>query len=475
MLGLIGTLEMSKRALDTNRQGIELTGHNLSNVSNPAYSRQRLKIQTSDTLQSPAGPTGTGAKVVSVEQFRSQLLDGQITTERSLTGRLEAMKKALEFGEINLGQSIDRQASTPEAATAALGVGGQFGLIEGLTDFFNSLQALSSSPHSTADRQVVLLRGQALAEKFISVDGRLGRLRTDLNTSVTEETAQANQLLLEIADLSVSVSASELGGVGGANDLRDRRQAKLEALANLIDFQTSTGDNNTLNLTIGGITFISENEIADSLETFDDGAGGLLIRSESGTDLTLTSGSIQGNIEARDGAVLTLSNDINTLATTLITKVNEIHETGFALDGTSTGEAFFTGNDASDMAVNTVLSQDPRRVQASANGDPGNNQIAFALAELGVQALTELGQLTFVESYNQSVANFGQALANVRSQLQDEQAVTRMLERQRDSLGGVSIDEEVTNLVIFQRAFQASARMITTIDELLQNVINLSR
>jgi hypothetical protein len=96
-LGLLGTLEMSKRALDTNRQGIELTGHNLSNVSNPAYARQRLKIQTSDTLPSPIGPTGTGSRVVQIEQLRNQLLDSQVVSESSVTGFLEAKQKALQF------------------------------------------------------------------------------------------------------------------------------------------------------------------------------------------------------------------------------------------------------------------------------------------------------------------------------------------------------------------------------------------
>ena len=99
----------------------------------------------------------------------------------------------------------------------------------------------------------------------------------------------------------------------------------------------------------------------------------------------------------------------------------------------------------------------------------------MSLAKLGYQAQANLGNLTFVESYNQSVANLGQALNSTVSQIQDQDAVDRMLQRQRDSLGGVSIDEEMSNMIVFQRAFQASARMITTLDELLQSVINISR
>ena len=113
-LGLIGTLELAKRSLDTNMRGIEVTGHNLANVSNKAYSRQQLRIETGATLPSSNGPVGTGATVSGVSQVRSKLLDTQILTETSVTGFLEGRQKALEFTEVNLGQQLDRQSSTAE-------------------------------------------------------------------------------------------------------------------------------------------------------------------------------------------------------------------------------------------------------------------------------------------------------------------------------------------------------------------------
>lgn len=472
MLGLIGTLELAKRGMDTNRQGIELTGHNLSNVSNPAYARQRLKIQTGDTLPSPAGPTGTGAKVVQVEQIRSRLLDAQIVTESSITGFLEAKEKALQFGEVNLGQQIDRQASTPEGAAAAVGIGGQFGLIEGLSEFFGALQSLSTSPSSTADRQVVLLKAENLTEKFNGVSGRLTRLRADLNTAVSDHATEANKLLGQIADLSKGIASAELGA-GNANDLRDRRQQSLEALSQIVNFQTSLTDTNALNISIGGVDVVVANALEQTLSTSTDADGGTIIQI-GGTNVTLTSGAIQGTIDARDGALKTMADDIDTLADTLITRINNLHQTGFALDGSS-GLNFFSGSDAASISIDNTVLSDPARIQASGNGDSGDNTIALSMARLANQPLAELGNLTFSENYNQTVANFGQALNNVTSQLQDQQSVNRMLNRQRDSIGGVSIDEEMTNLIIFQRAFQASARMINTIDELLQSVIALAR
>ena len=474
-LGLIGTLELAKRSLDSNMQAIELTGHNLANISNPAYARQRLKLETGDTLPSTTGPVGTGSTVTGIEQVRSKLLDTQITTETSVTGFLEGKQRALEFAEVNLGQQLDRQSSTPEGATAAQGIGGQFGLTEGLSDFFNSLQSLSTTPNSTSDRQIVVLEGESLTNKFNALDQRFARLRTDLNTTVTEDVSLASGLITQIADLSLSITTAEASVPGSANDLRDKRQGALEGLANLVSF-TTTEDSTTgtLSLFVGGVEMINADNATDSLTTTTDASGGVQIQATSGSALSLSGGKIKGTIDARDGDIAALMSDIDNLAGTLITIFNLIHGPGFALDGTTTGQAFFTGSTAANIQVNSAIKADTSLIQASANGDAGNNQIALSLATLGQLPQASLGNLTFSERYNQSVANLGQALNNTNSELQDQNAVNQMLDRQRDSLSGVSIDEEMANLIIFQRAFQASARMVKTMDELLQSVINLS-
>jgi len=478
-LGLIGTIEVAKRGLDANRQGIELIGHNLSNVSNPAYARQRLRIQTADALPSPTGPVGTGAKVSAIEQIRDRLLDSEIVRETSVSGYLESRQKALEFAEVNLGQQLHPlQASTPEGATASLGVGGQFGIIEGISDFFNAWQALSTSPSSTADRQIVLLKGESLTEKFNSVTTRLSNLRTDLNLRVQDDVTLANQLLADISNLSVSISASEIGDLGKSNDLRDRRQEKLEALSKLANV-TYSEDSFTrqLNLSIGGASVIEIDRVVDTLQAVADSSTGVertQVQTAGGAAVTLTKGGIKGSIDARDTEIKTVSDDLDTLAGELITQVNTTHSAGIALDGVSTGEVFFSGSNASDIALNTGLRADPSRIQASSTGDPGDNGVALTLARMANKPQAALGNLTFSEHYNQTVANLGQALNNTNNQMQDQDAVNRMLTRQRDSIGGVSVDEEMANMIVFQRAFQASARMISTLDELLQTVINLA-
>jgi len=191
------------------------------------------------------------------------------------------------------------------------------------------------------------------------------------------------------------------------------------------------------------------------------------------TPLTLTGGSVAGAIDVRDGAVAQLQSELDTLAGLLISEVNALHATGFSLTG-STGENFFTGTDAASIAVNTTLTGNPSLIQASgAAGEPGNNTVALALAQLAGKTHAGLNNQTFSQSFAQTVASLGQSLSSANGALADQQMVQEMLNQQRSAISGVSIDEEMANLSVYQRAYQASARVMVVVDEMLQTLINI--
>jgi flagellar hook-associated protein 1 FlgK len=164
---------------------------------------------------------------------------------------------------------------------------------------------------------------------------------------------------------------------------------------------------------------------------------------------------------------------VNQLASLLISEVNTVHATGFNLGGTK-GESFFTGTDARTIAVNTALLDDPRLIQASGvSGETGNNEVALQLAQLATKLHAGLNDQTFSQAFDQTVAALGQSLATANSQITTQQTVQQMLQQQRASISGVSLDEEMANLSIYQRAYQASARLMTVIDEMLQTLVNI--
>ncbi|MFO1497063.1 MAG: flagellar hook-associated protein FlgK [Verrucomicrobiota bacterium] len=476
MPGLFGLLNTGTRALITGRQGVEVAGQNLANINNPAYARQRLSIVTSPTVHGVLGPQGTGAEAVAIVRLRSDVLDLQIQDEISVTGSLEAQQSALQLAESGLGQELDRVGTGTEAGAAASSVGSSHSLADDLSDLFGGFQSWSTDPASLAERQSVLMKAADLTTHFNQIDRRLDQLNDSLNATVSEDVASANTLLSQIAQLNDQISRTELGAPGSANDLRDMRQSQIEQLSKLAKVDLSDGGNGTVNVSIAGTLMVSGVQVSDTLETYDAGGGQLMVQaSSSATPLSLTAGRIQGTMEARDGAVADLRNQVNSLANLLITEVNAIHSGGYGLSG-STGANFFTGTDAGDIAVNTALVNDPSLLQgASAPGASGNNRVALALAQLSQKSHASLNNQTFTQGYSGVATAFGQAMSAVDSQIADQGVVQSMLLRQRDSISGVSLDEEMTDLTRFQRAFQASARLLTVVDDMLQTVVDLKR
>jgi flagellar hook-associated protein 1 FlgK len=471
MPGLFDTLNLGARSLQVQQQALQITGHNIANVNNPAYARQRVNIETSAPVDTPIGPIGTGVVAVGVQQIRSQLTDQQIQSEASVRGFLEAQQQATQDAEAGLGQSV---ASSANGADSSQASGDPNGIAGQLTSFFNSFQGLSTDPTSVAARQNVIGAATNLASRFNLTDQALAKLQSQLDTSVQSDTTSANQLLSSIADLNRQIADAETGSPGAANDLRDLRQAKIEELSKLVNIDVGQESNGSVDISIGSTSFVSGNQAVDSLEAYDPGSGHLLLRAQSsGTALTPTGGSIAGTIEARDGDVADLRNRLDTLASQLISQVNAVHAGGYGLNGTS-GTVFFTGSGASDIQVNTALANDPTLLQASGtSGAVGDNQVALALAQLANSPNSGLNNQTFSQNYNQTIGAFGQSLSSVNSRLSDQDTIDSMLAQQRDSESGVSLDEEMTNMMKFQRAFQASAQIITTVDQMLQTVIQM--
>jgi flagellar hook-associated protein 1 FlgK len=476
MPGLFDTLNLGAHSLQVQQQAIEVAGHNLANVNNPAYARQRLHLATTPPIPTPVGPMGTGVDAVAIRQLRDALLDAQVTRETSVRGYLDATQQALQLAQAILGEAINRRTDRPEAVAGAEGLGSQFSVAEGLSALFNAFQSLSTQPSSLSERQNVLAAAGNLTGTLRQLDGRLASLRDSLNQSLQADVLKANQLLAEIANYNKQIVAIEAGGRVAANDLRDARQQRIEELARILPIQAVAQSNGALDITVNGVTLVSGVKVEDTLRLYDAGAGQWLVQTTNGgSPLSLTSGSLQGAIAARDGPLQALRADLNALATALIREVNALHRPGYSLTG-STGADFFTGTNAADIAVNPALLDQPALLQAAgAPNAPGDNQVALALAQLADRTHADLGHQTFTQFYAQTVANLGQELDWTNRALADQDAVEKMLYRQRDAISGVSVDEEMTDLIKFQKAFEASAKLIATLDEMLTTVVNMKR
>jgi len=560
---------MARTSLQMNQRAIELAGHNLANVSNPAYARQRLKIQTATGVPTEDGLQGGGVEITGIEHFRDYLLDRQVANEQSVLAYLDQKKKILHYTQSAIGQELDRASSSAEGNAASQGVSGQMGLGDNLTDFFNSLQALSTNPNSQAYRQVVIFKAQNLSEKFNRVDFRLGELVHDLNGEFESMVDEVNNSIIGLQKMAGLISNAE--ALGNSNDVRDRFHKRLEDLCQLVDVQFEFEPVNELNsdnkavekltLSIGGVNVIKKGELVEKLKlsVFDENGqkvereNNVLKRGDtvfveainSVEGFQLRSGRIKAAIDARDLTINGFKSSIDHIAQTIKTRINEEYVQGTSLpviqisdvlteawvagsSGTlsvqelaadlkegdqilfSNGGTFTVSEDAAmgssgingtyqgttpltagltatiqgmeffdttadGLKINERVESNPGLFNASVGGDAGNNDMALRLARITDERQETLSGQTFNESVNQAIAGFGQELFNVETQAVDQKAVARMLEEQRISLGGVSIDEEMSNLLVFQRAFQANAKLISVLDEMLAEAINIVR
>jgi flagellar hook-associated protein 1 FlgK len=452
---------LASNSLATQQDAMAVAGQNMANVNNPAYAREQAVVQTAPSIDTLAGQEGTGASIVSISEVRDALLDGQIQSENSVTSNYSAQQTALQNAEAYLGEQITDSSGASASSSS--------GLAAMLSNLFNSFSSMTTGD---GDPATVVQSAQEVTNQFNQVSASLSQVQSNLNSSIQNDVASVNQDLSQIATLNQQIMVAQAGG-GTADDLVDTREQTIENLAGLMNIQTSAQADGSINVSFSTDQLVAGGSVADCLNTYDAGGGNLLVKNTSGATLDLTGGSIAGAITARDGALAGLQTGLNSLASQLITQVNNIYSQGFAPGGGS-GQDFFSGDSAANIAVNSSLVADPSQFQSSSTaGADGDTQIALDLANLGSQPIAALGGQTFSQNYAQTVTNLGNAIDTATDQLNTSQAISTSLTNQRSSESGVSIDQEMTDMMQFQKAYEASAQLVTTLDSMMETAIDM--
>lgn len=466
MSGLYGSLSSSVKALSAHSRAIETAGRNLANVNNTSYARQRVIYGDRGSVETPQGVQSLGLEALSIQQLRDGLLDGQVMREISLKSGFKAEQSGYQRAQASLGQSIDRSTTIGSTADSNSG-----GLAASIDDLFNAFQGLASRPTDTGERQLLIQKANILTDRFQQTDNRLAQVQQDLDSQVEIDVIEVNRLLESIADLNRQIGSFEIGRPGVAVDLRDQRQARLEELAAKLPIETREG-------AAGQVQVFARDASNDPVVLVNLASttgpvsfnGTTIAAGDPSTPLNLVSGSIHGSMTARSGAVQELRTSLDQLAEQLVTSINSAYNpTGL------TGDFFApSGTSAGTIAVDTGVTVNT--LKASDGGAAGDNTIALAVAALSqtVHNSTD-GDLidgTFSDYFASSVSDLGQSLASVNARVDDQTNIEQLVRGQRDSVSGISLDEEMADLVKFQRAYQASARVFSVVDDLLDTIVN---
>jgi flagellar hook-associated protein 1 FlgK len=449
------------------------TSHNIANANTEGFSRQRVQ-QKADNAVPHGGKNmiGQGTILARTERLNDNYIEKQIRGAGRDLAHLEEKDMALKQAEDIFNE-----------------MGGE-GLNRLISKFFNEFRKLGNEPDNEAVRQSVRESTQAMSNDFKRLRTQVEDVRTHLDARIEGFAKEANSLAEQVKDLNLKIKVQELSGAP-ANDLCDQRDLAMKKLATYVDVSVHPDKDGAYQVDIKGVGPLVNGPNAEKLTVYrspDDGEGkpenSFSIRSSgsASNDLThaLKGGKIGALLEVRDQTLSGVLNRLDELASAITNSVNALHREGITRYGTKGVDFFKTlpGKEraAAFMGLSDSVASDINNIASGAIPDaPGDNRIAVAISQIQNMRLMENGNATLDSYYNGLVSDVGVVAGRTRNSLVQQKDISLQLDKMREQISGVSIDEETANLLQFQRAFDASAKVISVADECLETVLNLRR
>lgn len=420
MAGLMGTLNVAKSGMNVSQVAIQTTSHNISNINTPGYTRQRVNQSASSAYSRPgmnsgigAGQVGTGATVNSITRIRNSFYDYQFRSESHNYGDTSVKYEYYK----NMESIFNEPSDTAISAS--------------MNQFFNAWNELSKDPNSTGAKNVVIENAKYLASNINGVQDKLGSLQDSANNQTESILKEINSMMSELKELEKNIQKIE-GSGRNANDLLDQKDALLDELS----FK--------LNITDGDIQNVLKKVSDEGRELTLDDLDGLNI-----------SGELQGSI--------TMSEELEKFKGKMESFTNALAQ---SVNDVAGQEIFVVDDTTGKISVNPELSQDVDKLEISAD-------TALKLYNLKSEKITIDGKEVSINNfYNNMIQELGQASQTVIKQESNQSKLLENIDGSRTSVSGVSMDEEMIGLIQLQHAYNANAKVISTLDSLLDVVVN---
>jgi flagellar hook-associated protein 1 len=452
-LGSISNIALS--SLQASQLGISVASNNISNAQNPNYTEERLVTVPGQSSGSDPN-LGTGVDIVGVQAVRDTLIGSRILQENSSSSGANILNQTLSNVQVQFTDTTNT------------------GLLQSMSSFFNSFQTLAADPASPDSRVAVQAAGQALASNFNSIHDSLVTTQTQANQTVSQNVADINSLASQIAQINGEITAQQANGT--PNGLIDQREGLVTQLSSIANVHELDSGNGNYQLTIGNDRMLVAGTTTQPLTT-GTGSNGMTTVMSGNSDITAeltgSGGELGANLDIRDNYVPKYLNSLDQLASAIVQHVNSASSAGYDLNG-NTGINFFqplagVSGASGALALSTQVAADPSTIAASSDPSGQDNGTATQIGNLLFQPVFSGGAVT--DQYQSMVFTVGSDVSNSTSSMQQHQALLQQLQTQQQSVSGVSTDEETMNLLQFQRSYQASARVISTVDQLTQTLL----
>ena len=472
-MALLNVFQSGRSGMTTAKAGIATAGHNISNANTEGFSRQRIQSQAdiSQQLAGKGGPyVGNGSKVSRIERINDGYLE-----------------KQLRDGGRDLAHHEEKQVYLNQVEDVFNEMNGD-GLNRLVTRYFNDFRKLANEPTSEAIRQSLRESSQAMVNDFNRIRNEVETVRGHIDSRIDGNLKELNSLAQEVKELNLRISQANLQG-HDANDLEDKRDLMIKKMATFVDLSTNRDNNGMINVEVKGVGPLvtgptAQGYFAAREKATEEGSpeNSLQVSRSPFSKEYITSqfqgGKIGALVETRDKTISMVLDRLDQLAFSVANAVNQIHEKGFTVDG-QTGLKFFKDLDgvkgaASALALSDHIKSSTNNIAAGLQADaPSDNRGALAIANLQNSHFLSNGQSTLDDFYNSIVSDVGVTSSRNNEALGQTKSILTQLEKVREQVSGVSIDEETTNLMQFQHAFDASARVIKIADEVLDTIIKL--
>lgn len=471
MAKIHGMMDIGRRAMALNQSAIQTTSHNITNKSTDGFSRQKVDFQTNPSVGEGRYQIGTGVRMANITRVNNPWIEKQLEGENSNFSRLDQKNQAL----LRLEATMNEQNVK--------------GMNNAISSFFNSFRELANTPESAVARTQVREAGIGLVKQFQDAHRQISEVKVDMNKNIEYAISEVNALAKEVSKTNEKIQQIEINGSDTANDERDHRDMLLKKMSEKIDI-TYAEDAKTgmMNVTAGKSAVLVAGTSFSQLKTTTAPNGSMMVMHElsaGGTQIDITDrftkGKVGAALEVRDVTTQSMLDSLTELAYNVSNEVNRAHREGYDRQN-MVGINFFELVDSTqpfsvdNLSVSSDIQKDVSRIAAASKPNaPGDNTVANLIHNLQGRRLMDDGKYTYDDFYNAKVSEIGILTQRSTSELDSQRNTLEQLQNIRESISGVSLDEEAAKLIEYQKSFEASARLVTTADEMFDTILNLKR
>lgn len=488
MSSAFSALSIATRGLYVSQRALDTTGHNVANVNTPGYTRQQVIQGDMSYLKVGQYKVGTGVGIEELRQMRSIFLDNTYRNEES-----------------SLGYWQTREYNVSDIDAIMNDLSDDNSIQDAISQFFNAWTEVSKNPGGGKERASLLGYANSLVSRFNQLDNQLDQMQKNLNSQIESMVDDINSIAEQIAKLNGKISKGEVNS-DHANDYTDELNSQLDTLANYVDISVSEDANGMYSVSIGGVSLVNGTKCS-KLACIGSGSFNTVVWEDGGTQLKLKAGMLLGLTEScKDSSgspvesgeseadadadsdaynfsgeskntITELRTGLNMMISLLTRKINAMHRQGEGLDG-STGIDFFVKIDdslpfeAGNLKINPEL-DDTNKIAASGIGESDDGTVAKNIADfIGIKYFKNDGlKLNVSDFYSMLVDWVGTQGQEAENSVSNQNILIQQIEGKKDSLSSVSLDEEMSNLIKYQQAYNASARLMNIIDSMLETII----